>query len=164
MTVASGNCWSRQSQNVFSKWCFRQRQRRFEGCVGPAGYGTAWSMSQNSAARSQLGNRQVRSRHRTNSSNAVEGRYPGSGAESSPGWRTCRTRAPRRTNSASRVAGTVPPLVISAAGRLSSGGLGSGSGASISSTVIPGVIGRDWISPDMCGSGSLSSVEACATT
>ena len=71
--------------------------------------------------------------------------------------------APRRIRSASSGAGTVPPPVIIAAGRLSIGS-GSGSGANASASVISWVIGRDLIAPDMCGSSWLSSDEASATT
>src|SRR6185312_13816171 len=37
-TVPSGCCSSRQAvQNVLSKWCFRHRHFKFEGCVRPSG-------------------------------------------------------------------------------------------------------------------------------
>ena len=38
-----------------------------------------WSISHTSAGASHPGNRHVKSRHRTNSANAVDGRYPDSG-------------------------------------------------------------------------------------
>jgi hypothetical protein len=46
--------------------------------VGPTGYGTVWSIWQTAAGASQPGNRHVKSRQRTNSANAADGRYPAS--------------------------------------------------------------------------------------
>ena len=96
-------------------------------------------MSQNSAGSSQPGKRQVRSRTRTKSSSAADGRYPGSGA--SPGRRTSLTLAPERIRSASNGVGTI---------------------LSRSSRPEGGLPRR--ISLDMCGSGCAWSADDSVTT
>ena len=50
----------------------------FDGCVGPTGNGMVWSIWHTAAGSSHPGQRQVRSRQRTNSANSADGRYPGS--------------------------------------------------------------------------------------
>ena len=73
-------------------------------CVGPAGHGMVWSRSQWVAGRSHPGARHVRSRARTNSASAVEGRYPDSG-HAWAGFISGRTRA-SLANSATNSADT----------------------------------------------------------
>src|SRR6478752_10841363 len=80
-------------------------------------------MSAYTAGWSQPGARQVRSRIRTHSSNAVDGRYRSSG--SALGYCTNRTWAPALSSSASSVAGRIaPPTITAADGR---GGADGGS-------------------------------------
>ncbi len=115
------------------KWCARHLQFKFEGWVTPNGHGITWSISQRSAGTSQWGNRQNRSRTRTNSASRAEGRYPGSGA--APGSHNGTTVAPPRSASASTTVGTTPRPGNNATPRSfnTAGGLGccSGSGADV---------------------------------
>src|SRR5574340_1193927 len=110
----------------------------------------------------QPGHRQVMSRHRTNSSSAVEGRYPGSGALFGPGWRTGLTVAPALINSASSAAGMSGPPSSSAGGVLT-GGSGSGVGSAAARKFLGSTGGGGGSSPLRCASAGVSMLSGWAS-
>ena len=98
------SCWLRRPRNVFIKRWVRHYGLLLDGWVGPYGQGTVWSISDFSTGRLQPVQRHVRSRHRMNSANPADGRYPGSRCpDGTVSGLRVKVAANSRTDSAGRI-------------------------------------------------------------